>query len=262
MKKAFRLALALFAVLLVGLAAVPALALPPPPPPPPTASSHVFHGTVIVGGNPAIDGTLASAHIGSLAWSTTTKSGQYGAEPIFAIPADDAGIPGKDGGENGDTVTFKVSGVEVNNCAFEAGAATTLNLNLAVVVAQITGVTGEVNCDLLGDVTVELFEAGGSTPIASTTSGGGGDYVLPVPAPGTYDVVASKAGFRDEAQANVAVVLGNNDLDFRGETGLIPNAPGVEYVLECVDHWLYAEPPCGLSVSKVLEVVDAWLYGK
>jgi len=261
MRKAFRLTLALFAVLLVGLAAVPALAVaPPPPPPPPTASSHLFYGTVTVAGSPALDGTLVSAHIGSLAWSTTTKSGRYGAEPIFAIPADDAGTPGKDGGENGDTVIFKVSGVEVNSYVFQAGAATELNLNLADVVAQITGVTGEVNCELLGDVTVGLFEVGSSTLITGTTSAVDGSYVLSVPASGTYDVVASKDGFRDEAQANVAVVLGNNDLDFRGETGLIPNAPDVFYVLDCVNHWLYPEGDCGLTVFKVLDVVNAWLY--
>jgi len=259
MKKALRLALALFAVLLVGLAAVPVLAvLPPPPPPPPTASSHLFHGTVTVAGSPAIDGTLVSAHIGSLAWSTTTKSGQYGADPLllFALPADNTGTPVKDGGEDGDTVIFKVSGVEVNSYVFKEGAATALNLNLAVVVAQITGVTGEVNCDSLGGVTVQLFAAGGST-----TSDGGGSYVLPVPAPGSYDVVASKAGFRNETQANVVVVVGVNTLDFRGDTGLVPNEPDASYAMDCVHNWLF--PPsteCGLSAEKAMDVIHAWLF--
>ena len=228
--------------------------------PAPTASSHLFHGTVTVGGSPAIDGTLVSAHIGSLAWSTTTKSGQYGADPIFALPAD-TGTPGKDGGEDGDTVIFKVSGVEVNSYVFKEGAATALNLNLAVAVIQLTGVTCEVNCASLGGVTVQLFAAGGSTPIGSTTSDGGGSYALPVPAAGSYDVVASKAAFRNETQANVVVVLGVNTLDFRGDTGLVPNAPDASYAMDCVHNWLF--PPsteCGLSAEKAMDVIHAWLF--
>jgi hypothetical protein len=261
MKKALRLVLALFVVLLVGLAAVPVLAVVLPPPPP-TASSHLFHGTVTVGGSPAIDGTLVSAHIGiSLAWSTTTKSGEYGADPIFALPADNTGTTEIDGGVNGDEITFKVSGVAVNSYVFEEGAATELNLSIAEIPTQLAGVTCEVNCEILPGVSVQLYEAGGA-PIGDpvTSDAVDGSYVLPVPAEGSYDVMASKIGFRDETQEAVDIVAGVNNLDFRGDTGIIPNAPEVFYVLECVNHWLYPEVPCGLSVFKVLEVVNAWLY--
>jgi len=79
--------------------------------------------------------------------------------------------------------------------------------------------------------------------------------------PGEYEVVANKTGFKDETQSIDITELGQQyTLDFRGETGLVPQGPDVFYVLECVNHWLFPEPPCGLSVFKVLEVVNAWLF--
>ena len=123
----------------------------------------------------------------------------------------------------------------------------------------ITGVTGEVNCDTLSEVTVELYKD--ETLIDSTTSGGDGNYSLPVPETGDYDVVASKEGFKDETQTIDITELGQGyPLDFCGETGLIPKAPDVFYVLECVNHWLFPVSPCELTVFKVLEVVNAWLF--
>ena len=420
-KKALRLALVLFSVLALGMTAMPVTAsVPPPPPPPPGFERHTFYGTVTVGGSPAADGIVVSAHIGALSWSTTTKDGQYGVgvENLFYVPKDDPATPAKDGGVDRDVITFKVGGVVAATYIFKAGDATALNLDLPeartlivdvdpsgsgdievngsspdsyphpyvfnhctdveveaipadecwyfvewsgdlsgsenpttihidddkivtanfalfeyeltidsteggevtspgegtftydcgevvdlvaeaeagyqfvnwtgdvgtianvnqavttitmynsynitanfteMVEAWLTGVTGEVNCELLGDVLVELFQDG--TSKGSTTSGGDGNYSLSVPETGTYDVVASKDGFRDETQTDVVIVDGVNTLHFRGETGLIPNEPNMSYVLKCVNHWLY--PPseeCELTMSKVLAVVNAWLY--
>lgn len=262
MRKALKLTLVLCMGLLIGLSAVPVLAQgPPPPTPPPSIGWHMFYGDVTVGGSPAYDGTVVTAHIDGLSWETTTTSGSYGYTPVFYVPSDDPGTPAKDGGVDGDVVTFTVSGEDVaGSRIFAEDAATKLDLNLEDMVAQINGVTCEVNCDILGIVTVELFETGDDTLIVGTTSDGAGNYVLPVPAAGTYDLVASKNGFRDETQEAVELVAGVNNLDFRGDTGIIPNAPEVFYVLECVNYWLYPEVPCGLSVFKVLEVVNAWIY--
>jgi len=262
MRKALILMLVLCMGLLVGLGAVPVLAqILPPPTPPPSQGWHMFYGDVTVGGSPAYDGTVVAAHIGGLSWETTTTGGSYGYAAVFYVPTDDPGTPAKDGGVNGDVVTFTVSSVNVTGSRiFSEDAATELDLNLEGMVAQINGVTCEVNCDILGIVTVQLFETGDDTVIVGTTSDGSGNYMLPVPAAGTYDVVASKNGFRDETQLAVDIVAGVNNLDFRGDTGIVPNAPEVFYVLECVNHWLYPEEPCGLSVFKVLEVVNAWLY--
>lgn len=253
-RKAFTLALALSVVLLLGLAVMPVAAQEPPPPVPAT-ERHTFYGSVTIGGTPAPDGTLVSAHIGDLSWSTTTKDGQYGVgtENLFYVPADDPSP------QDGDEITFKVSGVAADTYIFEAGEITPLDLSIEEIPIQLTGVTYEVNCDILPVVTVELFQDGISK--GSTTGGGDGSYTLPAPASGTYDVVASKDGFRDETQTDIAIVEGVNTLDFRGNTGLIPNAPDVFYVLECVNLWLYGgEDPCALTVFKVLAVVNAWLY--
>ena len=83
---------------------------------------------------------------------------------------------------------------------------------------------------------------------------------LSLPETGDYDVVASKAGYKDETQPISITSPGIYTLDFRGEHGLIPQAPSMSYVLGCVNHWLYPVEPCGLSMSKVLAVVNAWLY--
>jgi len=128
----------------------------------------------------------------------------------------------------------------------------------------ITGVTTEVNCEPLGSVSVQLFDAEGVTPIGDPAiSDGSGNYTLAVSISetGTYTVVASKDGFKDGSQSISITELGQEyELNFRGETGLIPNAPDVFYVLQCVNHWLFPEPPCDLTVFRVLEVVNAWLF--
>ena len=123
---------------------------------------------------------------------------------------------------------------------------------------SIVGMTGEVNCEILPEVTVELYDGG--VLVSSTVSDGDGNYMLGVPGLGDYDVVASKAGFKDETQSVSIAAPGIYTLDFLGEHGLIPNAPTMSYVLACINHWLYPEPPCGLSMSKVLAVINAWLY--
>jgi len=125
----------------------------------------------------------------------------------------------------------------------------------------ITGVMTEVNCDPLTGVTITLYD--GIVVKGTAASDGSGDYSLTasISEPGEYEVVASKTGYEDESQPISITELGQEyTLDFRGETGLIPNAPDVFYVLECVNHWLFPEPPCDLSVFKVLEVVNAWLF--
>jgi len=130
---------------------------------------------------------------------------------------------------------------------------------------SISGVTTEVNCQPLDAVTLQLFDGEGVTPIGDpATSDGSGNYNLaaPVSETGSYEVVASKTGFRDETQSISITELGQEyTLDFRGDHGLIPNAPDMSYVLACVNRWLY--PPsveCALTMSKVLAVVNAWLY--
>ena len=76
--------------------------------------------------------------------------------------------------------------------------------------------------------------------------------------------MASREGFRDEAQVLTIKGLGPEyavTLTFIGETGLVPNAPPMDYALSCLCRWL-CEPldECRLSMAKALKVVNAWLY--
>ena len=125
----------------------------------------------------------------------------------------------------------------------------------------ITGETCEVNCQTLANVTITLYD--GIVVKGTAASDGSGNYTLTasISEPGEYEVVASKTEFKDESQSISITELGQEyELNFRGETGLIPQAADVFYVLECVNHWLFPEPPCELTVFKVLEVVNAWLF--
>jgi hypothetical protein len=127
-----------------------------------------------------------------------------------------------------------------------------------VALPSIGGNTRAVNCDILTGVNVTAYQ--GAVAKASNLSDGSGNYALTVPALGSYNVTASKAGFRSETQ-NISVTESiAYTLDFRGDHGLIPNAPDMSYVLACVNQWKFGTPPCQLSMSKVLAVINAWKY--
>jgi hypothetical protein len=265
MNKALRLTLAVCMGLLMGLGTVPVLAedsgiLPPPPTPPPSIGWHMFYGDVSVGGSPAYDGTVVAAHIDGLSWETTSTGGSYGYSPVFYVPSDNPATPAKDGGVNGDVVTFTVSGMNVTPTRiFNEDSATKLDLDLEGMVAQISGVTCEVNCDILGSVTIELFAAGDDTVIGGTTSDGSGNYVLPVLAAGAYDVVASKIGFRDASRNNVAIVVGVNTLDFKGDYGIVPDTIDLDYFLNCMNQYLEDWGDCSVNLDKFLEAMNSYL---
>ena len=126
--------------------------------------------------------------------------------------------------------------------------------------AILRGVTGEVVCTILTDVTVSLYRS--STLIISDVSDLEGNYDLSVNVTGEYNLVASKEGYKDESQLLTIDVLGQEyEVDFIGETGMVPRTATMAYVLDCVNHWLY--PPgdeCDLTMAKVLATVNSWLY--
>jgi len=124
---------------------------------------------------------------------------------------------------------------------------------------DIAGVTGQVRCDILPWVTVEIFKDG--ELMNSTISNKDGYYELTAPETGTYKVVASESEFRDESQ-NIYIddLEEVYELDFLAETGLVPNAPGTPYVVECIHYWLHPELGCVLSTPKLVAVINAWLF--
>jgi hypothetical protein len=148
------LCLVLPMVLALLLCSIPVAAQPPMPP-----AVHIFWGTVTIDGSPAPDGTTVSVHIGDLFWSTTTKDGKYGYEPpkgegFLSISADDPATAEKDGGEDGDEITFRVNSVIAATYAFEAYAVTELNLSINT--TEVTFYTLTVNVSPSGSGTVAL----------------------------------------------------------------------------------------------------------
>jgi hypothetical protein len=143
-------------------------------------------------------------------------------------------------------------------CAVPASGRTLGNTTgiTGTIVRNIVGETKAVNCTTLDNVTLTLYQ--GAVNMTSTVSGGTGNYTLAVPALGNYNVTASKAGFRDETQAISITELTTYTLDFAGDHGLIPDAPNLSYVLQCINLWKFGTPPCQLGMSKVLAVVNAW----
>ena len=139
---------------------------------PPSFNHHGFRGTVRIDGELAPDGTVVSAHIGSLSWSTTTADGKYGYDTEFRVPGDDSGTTQKDGGVDGDDIIFKVDGEEAATYTFSTGMFTTLNLSIGDVIYYT--LTSYINPSGSGTVTLNPsmpdneYESG--SPVTLTAS--------------------------------------------------------------------------------------------
>jgi hypothetical protein len=120
---------------------------------------------------------------------------------------------------------------------------------------QVFGITREVNCDILPDVEMWL---GGTGPVFSS---GNGSYEIYAPETGTYNISATKEGFRESMRTEYIEGPDAVNLNFQADYGLIPCNPDIWYALECINLWLY--PPgteCDLDMNTVLAVLNAWLY--
>ena len=94
---------------------------------------QVFYGQVTISGIAAPDGTTISVEIDDFEYaSTTTSGGQY----LLEVPGENPAVPGKQGGQPGDIVVFKVNAVVADSdpagpIAFEPGMFTELDLAIA-----------------------------------------------------------------------------------------------------------------------------------
>jgi len=120
----------------------------------------------------------------------------------------------------------------------------------------ISGTTYEASGSILGGVTIAID--GGDSVVSSVN----GTYQTVATTTGNSTVMASKAGFRDQTQViEITDLTIPYNLDFKGNNGLVPNAPNISYVLSCINRWQF--PPSdgtGLSLSKVLSVINAWQF--
>ena len=172
-RRILTLATALLAGLLLCPSVVMAQGSPPTPP-----AVHTFFGSVTTHGSAAPDGTTVTARIGSLSWTTTTHGGEYGMEePLFQVPAEDTGTPGKDGAEDGDVITFLVDGEEAATYAFQSGMATRLDLVVGATPAQYT-LTVSANPAAGGSVSLDpsvsgnRYDAGSTVTLSATARSG------------------------------------------------------------------------------------------
>jgi len=121
----------------------------------------------------------------------------------------------------------------------------------------VTGITREVNGDILPGVSITL------DGIATVVSDQYGQYEIIVTGSGSHTLVAHKDGFRDRTQTIDIQELGQDfavTCNFKQQYGLIPCAPDIWYALQCINLWLYPTPECGLDMWTALAVINAWLY--
>jgi len=128
----------------------------------------------------------------------------------------------------------------------------------AATIVRIVGVTKEVDGAILPGAAVILYQNG--EEIANVVSDESGNYKFEFSELGDYDVVASKEGFRDEAQSISVTESTTYNLDFVGDNGLIPDVPSKSYILACTNLWKFDEPSVQLSTSRLLELISAWKY--
>jgi hypothetical protein len=124
----------------------------------------------------------------------------------------------------------------------------------AILCAPVSGLTRELNCNLLDGVEISLDGVG------SVFSDGTGNYSIRASGPGTYTVNASKDGFWSRTQIVEVDCLSEVTFNFQADYGLIPCSPSMWYALDCVNLWIY--PPgseCGLDMLTVLAVINAWV---
>ena len=173
---------------LVASLAISALVLPTQP--------HQFYGSVMVGSVSARKGTLVSARIGGVEYTSTTvdAQGRYGYDPLLKVPADDPGTPKKEGGVTGEMVSFYVGEALAVQYEFEIWGITELNLAVGPTVEELT--------------VVAQPEAGGSV-----TGGGSYDYgsdapITATPADGCWHFAGwSGEDVADPASASTTVYM-------------------------------------------------------
>jgi len=207
-----------------------------------TTSSATLNGTLTA------KGTATSVTV-SFQWGNTTDYGNETPGQIKTVPGAFSGnITGL---QAGTTYHFRAKAIG-NGTSYGNDTIFTTQ------VTQVTGITREVNGDILPGVSITLDGTG------AVVSDQNGQFQIIATATGDYAVTAHKDGFRDRTQIVNIAGLGEGSAvtcNFQGNLGLIPNAPDIWYALDCVNRWLYPpNPETGLDIWTALDVVNAWLY--
>ena len=118
---------------------------------------------------------------------------------------------------------------------------------------DVSGVVTEVNGELVrppATVTISNATSWSTTATINFL----GEYSVTGIAPGEYTVVASKAGYLDETITETFLTAEKVTVDFTDNTGLIPEEPNIDYVIECIQLWSKGI----INMDKVLRVIGAW----
>lgn len=117
--------------------------------------------------------------------------------------------------------------------------------------AYISGVVREVNGEPLAGALVAIDDE------FVTITDSNGQYSIQVNS-GYYSITVYKAEYRGGMLRVNAD--GNTTCNFEGDTGIIPDAPDMQYALDCINLWLYPPEGAGISMATVCSVICAWLY--
>jgi len=229
----------------------------------PAMTASTTNATVSLGSNQATFSATADIACTDYVPSLTVTSLSLGDEyPTLRDWINDTDINAalRDGLNQLVTDTVTNAGLRCRLATFDHIAITDSTIRIWLeALSLVRGVTGEVNCEVLPGVALELYKDG--VEVDSDTSDVSGNYELTATETGDYTVTASKSGFRDETQTISVTDLGQEyTLNFLRDHALVPNAPDMSYALLCIHHWKYPSPECGISMSKALSVVHAWKY--
>ena len=126
--------------------------------------------------------------------------------------------------------------------------------------STISGFTNQVNCDVLSGATLMLYK---DDVLQAETSGNAtGEYEILATSTGTYVVVVSKSGFRDESKTiNITELGAEYTLNFTGDSGIIPNGMNGVYFAKCMNKYLFGTGNCAFGGIKFAKVMNAYLFG-
>ena len=126
---------------------------------------------------------------------------------------------------------------------------------------KIYEVNGQPFPDDIPGITINLSKNG--KHLDNITSCAQSYYNIHITEADTYLITVSMSGFKDVSRSiNITTLDHDYTLNFKGNLGLIPDAPDIWYVLECAALWKYMpeDHELGLDIWRLLDVAAAWKY--
>lgn len=154
-----------------------------------------FYGTVKLNGANVADGTLIEALINGKVYAQGyTQMFQGDSVYTITIPGDDTGTSSIEGGKEGETITFKIGGIEAQQSAvWRTGSSAELNLSAAAAVAPNTPAPTPTPYPTQTAIPKVNTPLPTYTPVATQTQPVGAAATATPPAPATVEAPAPAA---------------------------------------------------------------------